>query len=60
MNNSVFHFPPSAAGRFLKSSYLTALLLAAGAMAGFAGCRPFDYYGQTLQAPVSPDMEPPR
>jgi len=58
MNNSVFRFPPFAAGRFLKSSYLMALLLAAGA--GFAGCRPFDYYGQTLQAPVSPAMEPPR
>ena len=37
-----------------------ALLLAACVVAGFAGCRPFDHYGQSLQAPVCPALEPPR
>ena len=73
MNYSLFPLPPFAMGRFSKSSYLRiamgrllkssclpALLLAAGAVAGFAGCRPFDHYGQTLQAPVCPALEPPR
>jgi polysaccharide biosynthesis/export protein len=47
-------------GQSLKSSCLPALLLAAGVMAGFAGCRPFDHYEQTLQAPICPALEPPR
>ena len=53
MNNSTFRFPPSAFG-------LAALLLAVAVVAPFVGCRPFDYYGQSLQAPVPPAMEPPR
>ncbi len=73
MNYSFLNLPPFAVGRFLKSfclriavgrflksSCLPGLLLAAGVMAGFAGCRPFDHYGQSLQAPVSPALEPPR
>jgi polysaccharide export outer membrane protein len=36
---------------------LLALLMA---VVPFAGCRPFDYYGQSLQPPVSQTMEPPR
>jgi polysaccharide export outer membrane protein len=48
---------PVLVRRFIKSSYWT-LLLAAVALCG--GCRPFDYYGQSLQAPLGPEMEPPR
>jgi len=36
------------------------VLLAAGVAASLTGCRPFDYYGKSLQAPVPQAMEPPR
>jgi len=61
MNKSPFRLPSSAVvGRFSKSSHFAFLLLAAVAVALLAGCKPFDYYGQSLQAPVPPAMEPPR
>jgi polysaccharide biosynthesis/export protein len=36
------------------------LLLACMVAAVASGCKPFDYYNQSLQTPVSPAMEPPR
>ena len=57
MNKSSFRHPTSAVGRLLKSSYWMLLLLA---IASFSGCRPFDHFGQSLQAPVPQEMEPPR
>jgi polysaccharide biosynthesis/export protein len=63
MNNSAIRLPPSTAGRFSKSSQFriaVLMLLAAVVVVPFAGCRPFDYYAQSLQAPVPSCMEPPR
>jgi protein involved in polysaccharide export with SLBB domain len=61
MNKSPFPLPPSAVvGRFPKSSHFAFLLFAAVAIASLPGCKPFDHYGQSLQGPLPPAMEPPR
>jgi polysaccharide export outer membrane protein len=63
MNNAFFRIPlQEAVGRFSKPSYfhLVLLLFAVGLLAMLSGCQPFDKYGQSLQAPVPEELEPPR
>ena len=44
-----------------RLSYVPAVLLAAVvATGGISGCKPFDHYSQSLQAPACPALEPPR